>query len=246
MSQLTPPAVTSPASPATAGQPEPCPVLPGKKRIGILVFDDFEALDVWGFIEPFAIARRWRGLYTDLDAALFETVLISNAEGRRQPGLGGPRPVASYNGPSVAPDLFRNEALEQSFDVLMVPGGMGVRQILASRERLESLNHWLLAMRPRVPILASVCTGAALLANAGLLNGLPATTNRIAFDMVAAQGPLVLWDNQSRWVDAGAVVTSAGVSAGTDMGFYLVERLAGRAVAEQAATAAEYDWQRQP
>lgn len=226
--------------------PDAKSALPAKKRIGILVFDGFEPLDVWGFIEPFSIARRWGGLYADLDAALFETVLISNAEGRRSASSGGPRPVASYNGPSVAPDWFRNEALEQALDVLMVPGGMGVRHILANRERHESLNRWLLALRPQVPILASVCTGAALLASAGLLDGLPATTNLMAFDMVAAQGPLVLWDNRSRWVDAGSVVTSAGVSAGTDMGFYLVERLAGRAVAEQAALAAEYQWQRQP
>jgi transcriptional regulator GlxA family with amidase domain len=56
----------------------------------------------------------------------------------------------------------------------------------------------------------------------------------------------VLWDGVSRWVDAGRYVTSAGVSAGTDLGFYLVSRLAGRTVAENAAAAAEYDWHRDP
>lgn len=56
----------------------------------------------------------------------------------------------------------------------------------------------------------------------------------------------MLWDSVSRWVDAGKYVTSAGVSAGTDLGFYLVSRLAGRAVAENAARAAEYDWHRDP
>ena len=56
----------------------------------------------------------------------------------------------------------------------------------------------------------------------------------------------MLWDNVSRWVDAGKYVTSAGVSAGTDLGFYLVSRMAGRAVAEIAASAAEYDWHRDP
>ena len=59
-------------------------------------------------------------------------------------------------------------------------------------------------------------------------------------------GPKVLWDSVSRWVDAGKYVTSAGVSAGTDMGFHLVSRLAGRAVAEVAVKAAEYDWHRDP
>jgi transcriptional regulator GlxA family with amidase domain len=75
---------------------------------------------------------------------------------------------------------------------------------------------------------------------------MPAATNHAAFDWVASQGPLVLWDNRSRWVDAGKYVSSAGVSAGTDMAFYLVSRLAGRAVAERAALAAEYNWQRNP
>ena len=56
----------------------------------------------------------------------------------------------------------------------------------------------------------------------------------------------VLWDNVARWVDAGKYVSSAGVSAGTDLGFYLVSRLAGRAVAENAAISAEYDWHRDP
>jgi transcriptional regulator GlxA family with amidase domain len=75
---------------------------------------------------------------------------------------------------------------------------------------------------------------------------LPAATNHGAFDFVRQFGPKVLWDSVSRWVDAGQYVSSAGVSAGTDMGFYLVSRLAGRAVAENAVSAAEYDWHRDP
>jgi transcriptional regulator GlxA family with amidase domain len=63
---------------------------------------------------------------------------------------------------------------------------------------------------------------------------------------VTGFGPRVQWDNVSRWVDAGHYVTSAGVSAGTDMAFYLVKRIAGRAVAETAALGAEYDWHRDP
>ncbi len=101
-------------------------------------------------------------------------------------------------------------------------------------------------MDKKVRIMASVCTGAALLARAGLLDGLPAATNHAAFGWVIQHGPKVLWDSVSRWVDAGKYVTSAGVSAGVDMGFHLVSRLAGRAVAEVAVTAAEYDWRRDP
>ena len=101
-------------------------------------------------------------------------------------------------------------------------------------------------MNAKVGIMASVCTGAALLAKAGLLDGKPAATNHGSFGWVAQHGPAVLWDSVSRWVDAGKYVTSAGVSAGTDMGFYLVARLAGRAVAEIAVQTAEYNWHRDP
>jgi transcriptional regulator GlxA family with amidase domain len=215
------------------------------RRIGILVFDDFEPLDVWGFIEAFSIARFEGEVYADINRLPFEVILISNQEGQSG-ALGGPRPVKSFNGPRVAPDLFRNQALDQHFDVLMVPGGWGIRSILASSERLHSMVTWLRAMDGRVDLMASVCTGAALLARAGLLDNLAATTNQAAFDMVAAQGPLVHWERNARWVDAGRHVTSAGVSAGIDMAFYLVQRLAGPAVAEAAARAAEYNWQRDP
>ncbi|MEN9867512.1 MAG: hypothetical protein RL748_3102 [Pseudomonadota bacterium] len=218
---------------------------PKRQRIGILVFDDFEPLDVWGFIEAFSIARFEGGLYAEQDNLPFEIVLIANQEGQAG-AMGGPRPVKSYNGPRVLPDLFRNQALEQEFDLLMVPGGWGIRGILASNERLRSVVAWLRAMDERVGLMTSVCTGAALLARAGLLDGKPATTNHAAFDLVAAQGPLVQWDRSSRWVDAGRYITSAGVSAGTDMAFYLVQRMAGAQVAETAARMAEYQWQRDP
>jgi transcriptional regulator GlxA family with amidase domain len=111
---------------------------------------------------------------------------------------------------------------------------------------VKTLIEWLKAMDRRVKLMTSVCTGAAVLARAGLLDGRPAATNHQAFAWVTQFGPRVLWDNVSRWVDAGHYVTSAGVSAGTDMAFYLVARLAGRAVAEAAAIGAEYDWHRDP
>jgi transcriptional regulator GlxA family with amidase domain len=97
-----------------------------------------------------------------------------------------------------------------------------------------------------VKIMASVCTGAAVLATCGFLDGLPAATNHSAFGWVASHGPRVHWDRVSRWVDAGKYVTSAGVSAGTDLGFYLVSRLVSREVAEIAVRSAEYDWHRDP
>lgn len=220
---------------------------PRTLRIGILVFDGFEPIDVWGFVEAFSISRFIGTSYSSDPPYPFEMVLISN---QCKPDADGatPAPVKSFNGPRVAPDYFRDEALEQNIDLLMIPGGIGTWVLLADEhpEERSALLRWVQSMDKRVAIMASVCTGAAILAAAGLLDGKPATTNHAAFAWVTRFGARVQWDNVLRWVDAGRYVTSAGVSAGTDMGFYLVKRLAGRAVAEVAAKSAEYDWHRDP
>lgn len=219
---------------------------PRTLRVGILVFPDFEPLDVWGFVEAFSISRFIGTSYANAPAYPFEILLITHQR-RDGAAVAEPAAVNSMNGPRVAPDLFRDDALLQAFDLLMIPGGQGVADILTGdATQLADLLAWIRAMDARVQLMTSVCTGAALLAQSGLLDGRPAATNHQAFGWVASYGPKVLWDNVSRWVDAGRYVTSAGVSAGTDMAWYLVSRLAGRAVAETAALAAEYDWHRDP
>lgn len=230
-------------------------------RIGILVFPNFEPLDVWGFVQAFSIARFLGKPYQTQaggpgQAPLlpspfpFEVLFISNADSDTHAAGVRPPPVRSFNGPRVAPDLYRDEALGANIDMLMIPGGAGVYEILDTSppapHGVARLCEWVRAMDKKTSLTTSVCTGAAILAKSGLLDGKPAATNHQAFDWVRTFGPLVLWDNVARWVDAGRYVTSAGVSAGTDMAFYLLSRLAGRAVAEAAVLAAEYDWRRDP
>jgi len=214
------------------------PAFPPTQRIGILVFDGFEPIDVFGFVEAFSIARFLGTDYASPPPYPFELVLIAREVVK----------VKSANGPAVMPDWDFAQALRQPLDLLMVPGGAGTWPLLDEHANpsLAQLLDWMRAMDERVRIMASVCTGAAVLARCGLLDGLPAATNHAAFGWVAQHGPQVLWDNVARWVDAGKYVTSAGVSAGTDLGFHMVARLAGRAVAEIAAIAAEYDWHRDP
>jgi transcriptional regulator GlxA family with amidase domain len=216
------------------------PTFPRTQRIGIFVFEGFEPIDVWGFLQPFAIARFPGTGYASPPAFPFEIVLIGKSKKTN---------VKSFNGPSVAPDWDFADALQKPLDLLMVPGGGGTWPLLddgADPAGVAALLEWMRNMDGRVSIMASVCTGAAVLAKCGFLDGLPATTNHGVFSWVASHGPRVLWDNVSRWVDAGKYVTSAGVSAGTDLGFYLVSRMAGRMVAEIAASSAEYDWHRDP
>jgi transcriptional regulator GlxA family with amidase domain len=213
--------------------------LPATKRIGILVFKDFEPIDVFGFVEAFSIARFLGQGYDSEPPYPFKTVLIAKHT----------EPVRSSNGPSVMPDWDFDRARKEPLDVLMVPGGGGVWSLLDEQKHKEEVNAllgWMRKMDKKVHVMASVCVGAAVLAKCGFLDGLPAATNHNSFAWVADHGRKVRWDNVARWVDAGKYVSSAGVSAGTDLGFYLVSRLAGRAVAEIAAIAAEYDWHRDP
>jgi putative intracellular protease/amidase len=216
-------------------------------RIGILVYDGFEPIDVWGFTEAFAISRFVGTDYESPPPYPFEVLFIANEVRPHGKKHATPAPVKSENGPRVAPDIFRDDALKQSFDLFMIPGGnTGPLLDQTKPKTVSALVDWVKVMDQRCKITTSVCTGAAVLAYSGLLDGKPAATNHAAFAWVTQFGPRVLWDNVSRWVDAGRYVTSAGVSAGTDMAFHLVDRLAGRAVAEAAAKQAEYDWHRDP
>lgn len=220
---------------------------PPTMHVGILVYEGFEPIDVWGFTEAFTISRFLGTGYLSPPPYPFEVLLISNdVRPTNQPNA-VPAPVKSQNGPRVAPDMFRDDALKRPIEILMIPGGNTFPLLDPSQpEKVKALINWVKAMDERVKLMTSVCTGAAVLAAAGVLDGRRATTNHQAFAWVTSVGPRVLWDNVSRWVDAGRYVTSAGVSAGTDMAFHLVDRLAGRAVAETAAKTAEYDWHRDP
>jgi transcriptional regulator GlxA family with amidase domain len=195
--------------------------------VGILVFPQFEPLDVFGPVEAFVIAE-WPGSRPE-DPRPFRVVTVAQAKA----------PLSMRGGVQVVPDYDLTDC--PPLDVLLVPGGPGTRTEYRNQEVLDFI-----ADRARsVEVLASVCTGAALLARAGVLSGLEATTNRRAFDWVASVSPRdVRWDRTRRWVDAGHVVTSAGVSAGTDMALQLVARLLGDGVARLTAERMEYRWEK--
>jgi transcriptional regulator GlxA family with amidase domain len=200
----------------------------GRTRIvGVLLFHEFEPLDAFGPVEAFVIAE-WPGAKPE-DPRPFRVVSVAQELA----------PVAMRGGMRVTPDHDLTGC--PPLDLLLVPGGPGIR----AEYRNAALLSFIAARAATVEVLASVCTGAALLANAGVLAGLEATTNRRAFDWVVSVSPAnVRWDRTRRWVDAGRVVTSAGVSAGTDMALHLVERFLGDRVAQAAATRMEYRWER--
>lgn len=190
----------------------------GSKRIlGVVLFEGFELLDVFGPLEMFGLA-----------ADHFEIRLISETGGV----------VASRQGPkSVSDDSFNTAP---AIDVLLVPGGIGTRREVNNPVLLD----WLKERSQLAELVSSVCTGSALLAKAGVLDGLRATSNKLAFAWASAQSEKVQWQQQARWVEDGKVFSSSGVSAGIDMALAVIAKLVSEQAAEQAANFAEYTWQR--
>ena len=137
---------------------------PPTQRIGIFVFDGFEPIDVFGFVEAFSIARFLGTTYPDAPPYPFEIVLIGKDIVKTK----------SANGPSVMPDWDFAQALREPLDLLMVPGGIGTRPLVdGNPAAVAKLMAWMHAMDKKVRIMASVCTGAAVLAKCGFLDGLP-------------------------------------------------------------------------
>lgn len=186
-------------------------------RIGCVLFDGFETLDMFGPVELFGMHE-----------AAFEMRLVAEAPG----------PVRSAQGwQAVAEAGFDDLA---QYDILLVPGGAGTRREVDN----PALLGWLKTQAEAARFITSVCTGSALLARAGLLDGKRATSNKRAFDWVTQTGPRVDWVYHARWVEDGRFWTSSGVSAGMDMTLALIAHLLGRPAAENAADWAEYTWHR--
>jgi transcriptional regulator GlxA family with amidase domain len=188
--------------------------------IEIIVFDGFDELDAIG---PFEVLRHAANA-----GAPFAVSLV---------GADGPGEISAANGLTML--------VEQGIgapDALVVPGGgwlegsgTGAR---AQAERGD-LPAKLAALAPSLRWTASVCTGAMLLAEAGLLRGRTATTNRGAYDQLRAAGTTVL---DERVVDDGDVGTAGGPSCGIDLALWLTEREAGSELAARTAAAIHYDW----
>lgn len=206
------------------------------KTVAGVIIDHMAPLDLFGPVQAFNVAF---GTDTagasDFSNPLYHTITIGKEQGAVATGNSGA-------GPAVIVDYsFWDEV---AYDILLIPGGMGTRGLVDDKDFIESLR---LACS-KASIVASVCTGAALLAKTGLLNGKAATTNKMAWSWVIEQGPDVNWRCPPRWVNLidkqtkSGIITSAGVSAGIDMTLAIIEELDGVHVAENAAELMEYNW----
>jgi len=194
----------------------------------VALFEGFTVLDVYGPVQAFASCRVMRADGTP--HRLYEILTVGDRPG----------PVRAGEGTATVVEHAFADA--PPYDIVLIPGGFGTRRAVSDPSFLKRLA----AASERATVTATVCTGSALLARTGLLDGRPATSNKLAWDWVIQQGPQVRWQRRARWVDDGNVLTSSGVSAGIDMALSLVERLNGHEMALASARNMEYVWNTDP
>jgi putative intracellular protease/amidase len=185
-------------------------------QVAVLLFDDFETLDVFGPVELFGRLKDYYQIsFYSLDGGL----------------------VKNNHGVSVLSDRLDNVKGEPG--IFFIPGGYGTRKEVENTRLLDKIS----AISEKSQFVLTVCTGSGLLAKTGLLDGKSATSNKRAFPWASIQGPKVNWIKKARWTVDGNYYTSAGVSAGMDMVLGFLQDRHGIAFARKLAFEIEYNWQ---
>ena len=190
--------------------------------IGIVLYDGAEPLDVFGPLEMWMNAGP-DNIRVHLIAEEKRPIVLTTTS---YPKDQAPLLMAQYDFES-APEL----------DVLMVPGGIGTLVEVDNPAMIAYLKQ----AAANVAVATSVCTGSALYAKAGLLEGVKATGNKVFFDYITSQGEAD-WQLEARWVESGRYFTSSGVSAGIDMSLAVIARFFGIDAARMIAASTEYEW----
>lgn len=194
-----------------------------RKRVGILIFPAVEVLDFCGPFEVFSATRLNEERRRE-EPSPFEVLLVAES----------PDPVEASGGMRVLPHCTLEKC--PPLHVLVAPGGWGVRKEIHN----PRLIQWIADRGQQVATLASVCTGAMLLAQAGLLEGRRATTHWKALDWMRETFPNLTVEEHLHVVEEGRVLTSAGISAGIDLALRVVARHCGETVARATARHMEY------
>jgi transcriptional regulator GlxA family with amidase domain len=193
------------------------------RSVGILIFDEVEVLDFAGPFEVFSVAGRRQNL------DLFNVYVVAQVA----------QPVLARNRLSINPHYSIDEC--PPLDIVLVSGGYGTRREMNNQIILD----WVAERARDAELVLSVCTGALVLARAGLLEGLTATTHAGAFDLLEQVAPNTRVLRDRRVVDNGRVILSAGVAAGIEMSLHVVAKLHGAEQAEETARYMEYPWRAQ-
>lgn len=191
------------------------------KTVGIFLFNEVEVLDFAGPFEVFSIASKE-------GQPLFKVFTIGETG----------QSVKARNDLIVTPTYSFENA--PPVDLLIIPGGYGAEEIEIHN---TVVLDWIKKQATQVAILASVCTGAFLLAKCGLLYHKKATTHWMDVDRLEKEFPEVQVIRGVKLVDESSLITSGGISAGIHMSFHLVEKIHGKEIAVLTAKRMEYDWQ---
>lgn len=198
--------------------------MPGTQRprtVGILAFEDMEVLDYAGPYEVFNLA----GEYSPEQGLQVQAIGLTDG------------PVTGRGGFTVLPRA--SIANCASPDIVVIPGGAGTRPLLREKDALD----WVRSAAMEAEMVLSVCSGALVLAAAGLLDDRRATTHHGAFQELAALSPSTEIITGRRFVQASERVwTSAGVSAGIDLALHAVELLIGAGVRDEVSREMEWGW----
>ncbi len=194
-----------------------------KRNLAILIFDDVEVLDFAGPFEVFAVTSELNNYEP------FNVFLVAESQ----------RTYKAVNGLQVVPDYEISNCPNP--DILVVPGGVGTRTQMNN----QKLITWIQKVSEQAELVMSICTGARLLAKAGLLDGLEITTHHEAYDELRQLVPTAIVNERKRYIDRGKILTTGGISAGIDGSLYVVNKLLGREIAQKTAIYLEYDWQLQ-
>jgi len=183
--------------------------------VAVLLFEDFETLDVFG---PVEILGRLKDK--------FQVSFYSISGGL----------IKNSHGVSILTENM--EEIRDGVDIFLIPGGHGTRKEVDNILLIDKIRGISLASK----FVFTVCTGSALLAKTGLLNARNATSNKRAFDWVTTQGENVNWIRKARWTKDEKYYTSAGVSAGMDMTLGFLSDIHGIEFARKVAFEIEYNW----
>ncbi len=185
-------------------------------KVGILIFPQVEELDFVGPFEVLSGINKFQPNSTKL-LLVAETAAV----------------IPAFNGMRVVPDVTFTDCPQ--LDILVVPGGKGRLQAMHN----EGIKNFIVEQAKQAQYITSVCTGAFILAEAGLLNGKKATTYHTAFAELATYPHIVV--EKAKVVQDGNIITCAGVSSGMELGFYLLKKVFGLEAAQIVAANIEYD-----
>ncbi|MCX7711545.1 MAG: DJ-1/PfpI family protein [Clostridia bacterium] len=187
-------------------------------KFNVILFDCFETIDAFGPVEVVGTINKFMEKKYEIEFYSLSGGMITSSQNVKV----HTQPISSI----------------EEAGIILIPGGFGTRNEVNNQKFIQNIK----ALSEKAQYVLTVCTGSALLAKTGLIKGLKATTNKMAFDWVVEQDKDVNWIRKARWVVNGKYYTSSGVSAGMDMTLGFVSDTLGKEVAERVTKGIEYLW----